>query len=481
MKKYFLLLFITLTPFLNYSQNTTPSKKDSIAITIKIEPEKENSVWIRGYYNLWGEQENIIQKDKNSISITKAVTHNELLIVYPKNLEGPFTFYLEKGDRLTLAEKNKKLIIEGDSRAAKQNRLLQNLGPIRNGILRYYSEVANYERKTKNGVPAKKPADVDINGLYQKMEDMVAEFKSATTDISASFIQFIEMDTKYFRIKNELQMPTYLVKTYHPFSQQDIAKLEECLQDSHNEDAVLSLYYRQVLSSYMDYLRINDPKKLLGDGKDWIGNEVKIANYIPNLAIRQYIVANNLFAIHYENGKNPEYIETVSKQAGQWASFINKAAQGVKGKSTSKQYDRPAEYPQLRGIDVAGKKVSLNDLKGQWIYVDIWATWCGPCKFEIPYLQELEHRLKEYNIAFVSISIDKEEDRSKLLDLIKKENLGGIQIQNSNVEEVYSQLAVMGIPHFAIIAPDGKLFLNKAPKPSTGIPDRLLKSLASPK
>jgi len=341
--------------------------------------------------------------------------------------------------------------------------------------------MAFYEKKVKQGIPDKKPTPIDVNALYQKLDNMVIEFKAANQDISKSFVQFIDTDSKYFRIKNELQMPTYLVKTYHPFSQEDISKLEDCLKDSNNEDAILSLHYRQVLTAYIDYLRINDPKNLLVDGKEWLLNEVKIANYIPNPTTRQFIVANNLYALHYENGKNPEYIETVSKYAGPWSSFVIEEARGVRGKSTNKQYDNPAEYPSLTGLDLNGNKTSLKDFKGQWIYLDLWATWCGPCKFEIPYLKELEHHLKGYNMTFISLSIDKDEDRQKLLDMVKKENLGGVQLQNSNVEEVYSQMAVMGIPHFAIIAPDGKLYLNKAPKPSTGIPERLLKSLTGKK
>ncbi|PRZ21247.1 thiol-disulfide isomerase/thioredoxin [Flavobacterium granuli] len=480
MKKY-ILFAVAITSQLITSQNVDPVKKNKITLTIKTDSEKENSASIRYYDNLWGVQETFPKNNQNIIDITKEISHTELLTTTIQSIGYSFNFYLEKGDNLSISIKNQKATIEGDSREAKQNRFLQSQTPIRTELLRYYNELSLYEKKVKKGESAKKPAPIDVNVLYQKLDNMVNEFKSSNKNISQSFVQFIEMDTKYFRIKNELQMPNYAVKTYHSFNPQDIVKLEECLKDSNTENAILSMYYRQVLSAYIDYLRINDPKKLLGDGKDWMVNEVKIANYIPNSTTRQFIVADNLYALRYENGKNPQYIETVSKYAGQWAPFIIKEAQEIKGKSGRKQYDNAAEYPLLTGIDTKGNKVSLEDFKGQWVYIDLWATWCGPCKFEVPYLEELKHRLKDYNIVFIGISIDKNEDRGKLLDMIKKENLGGIQLQNSNVDEVYSQLAVMGIPHFAIIDPNGKLYLNKAPKPSTGIPDRLLKSLVNKK
>lgn len=57
-----------------------------------------------------------------------------------------------------------------------------------------------------------------------------------------------------------------------------------------------------------------------------------------------------------------------------------------------------------------GEKTSLSDLKGKYVYIDVWATWCGPCKAEIPSLKKVEKEYHGKNIAFVSMSID--DDRS---------------------------------------------------------------------
>ena len=48
--------------------------------------------------------------------------------------------------------------------------------------------------------------------------------------------------------------------------------------------------------------------------------------------------------------------------------------------------------------DINGNEVSLADLKGKYVYVDIWATWCGPCNAEIPKLKELEKKLEGRNL-----------------------------------------------------------------------------------
>ena len=54
----------------------------------------------------------------------------------------------------------------------------------------------------------------------------------------------------------------------------------------------------------------------------------------------------------------------------------------------------------------AGGTTSLEDLKGKYVYVDVWATWCGPCKREIPSLKKVEKEFHGKNIEFVSISVD---------------------------------------------------------------------------
>ncbi|WP_232758881.1 TlpA disulfide reductase family protein [Flavobacterium sp. ALD4] len=60
-----------------------------------------------------------------------------------------------------------------------------------------------------------------------------------------------------------------------------------------------------------------------------------------------------------------------------------------------------------------GGKTKLEDFKGKYVYIDVWATWCGPCLAEIPSLKKIEEKFHDRNIAFVSISNDKLEDIEK--------------------------------------------------------------------
>jgi thiol-disulfide isomerase/thioredoxin len=69
--------------------------------------------------------------------------------------------------------------------------------------------------------------------------------------------------------------------------------------------------------------------------------------------------------------------------------------------------------PNAQSEDVDGKKVQLKDYKGKVVVLDIWATWCGPCKAMIPHEREMVKKLKEKPFALISISADEQKDTLK--------------------------------------------------------------------
>jgi thiol-disulfide isomerase/thioredoxin len=108
----------------------------------------------------------------------------------------------------------------------------------------------------------------------------------------------------------------------------------------------------------------------------------------------------------------------------------------------------------------------MNDLKGKVVLVDVWATWCGPCRAEIPHLKKLEEELKDKNIEFVSISVDEEKDRSKWKNMIEKEQLGGTQLFASGWSEIAKYYNITGIPRFMVFDQQGKIVSVNSPRPS---------------
>ncbi len=120
----------------------------------------------------------------------------------------------------------------------------------------------------------------------------------------------------------------------------------------------------------------------------------------------------------------------------------------------------------FEGHDLDGKLVKFSDFKGKYVYVDIWATWCGPCKYEIPFLKQLEADYHDKNIVFLSYSID--EDKDAWLKFVPENELGGVQIIGENAWE--SQLCkdykIRGVPTFMFFDPAGNILNVKMSRPS---------------
>lgn len=135
--------------------------------------------------------------------------------------------------------------------------------------------------------------------------------------------------------------------------------------------------------------------------------------------------------------------------------------------------------------DFKGGSKSLDSFKGKYVYIDVWATWCGPCIQQIPFLKEMKNLYKGKNIVFVGISSDEpsrsggswETAEKKWRDFVKENNLGDVQLwagKDYSFQEAYQ---INGIPRFILIDPNGNIVDPDAPRPSDPILKDLLDSI----
>lgn len=109
--------------------------------------------------------------------------------------------------------------------------------------------------------------------------------------------------------------------------------------------------------------------------------------------------------------------------------------------------------------DINGKIVRLEDIKGSFIFIDIWATWCKPCIQEYGYLLSIEDSLKNENIKFVSICYNDNKDRWKKTVIYN--NLQGIQLFATDInDQFFKSYMVVGIPHFILLDPNKIIVSN---------------------
>ena len=115
--------------------------------------------------------------------------------------------------------------------------------------------------------------------------------------------------------------------------------------------------------------------------------------------------------------------------------------------------------------DKDGEKISLSDFKGTLVYVDVWATWCGPCRAEIPSLQQLEADYHGKDITFMSVSVDT--NKEAWLKMVKEKELGGTQLWAEGWSEITKSYAIFGIPRFMLFDAEGNVISTNAPRPSS--------------
>lgn len=123
-----------------------------------------------------------------------------------------------------------------------------------------------------------------------------------------------------------------------------------------------------------------------------------------------------------------------------------------------------APSPEFTYKDINDKEVSLSSLRGKYVFIDMWATWCPPCCKEIPHMAALEHKYKGRNIHFVSISVDR--DRKAWKKMVAEKDMQGIQL-NTNRDNTFEEAYMIStIPRFILIDPEGRIVNARMPLPS---------------
>lgn len=121
----------------------------------------------------------------------------------------------------------------------------------------------------------------------------------------------------------------------------------------------------------------------------------------------------------------------------------------------------------------------LESLKGYVVYIDFWASWCSPCRKNMPYSHELQSKFKDEKVAFVYISIDK--SKKDWIDASKVEDLDhhpyNYLLLNQEKAELIKELNIDAIPRYLIYDTNGNLIHGNAPGPHADKIHTLFKEL----
>lgn len=109
--------------------------------------------------------------------------------------------------------------------------------------------------------------------------------------------------------------------------------------------------------------------------------------------------------------------------------------------------------------DLKGTKVSFDQYKGKVVFINLWATWCGPCKAEMPAIQNLYNKMKDDSVTFIMLSLDKDQALSKVEAYVQKNDYTFPVFMPSGY--LAEQLQVPSIPTTFIISKEGKIVMKE--------------------
>jgi thiol-disulfide isomerase/thioredoxin len=126
--------------------------------------------------------------------------------------------------------------------------------------------------------------------------------------------------------------------------------------------------------------------------------------------------------------------------------------------------------------DVAGKDVSLADYKGKVLVIDFWATWCGPCKVEIPHFIEFQDKYGKDGLQIVGVSVDDTADKLEPYVREMKMNYPVLQgLGHDDVQDAYGP--ILGIPVSVVVSREGKICATHTGLTGKDVFEREIKAL----
>jgi len=135
--------------------------------------------------------------------------------------------------------------------------------------------------------------------------------------------------------------------------------------------------------------------------------------------------------------------------------------------------------PSFNYASLEGDTVSLEDLHGKVVYIDVWATWCGPCIREHPFMEKLQQRFEGKDVVFIAVDTDSSPEPWR--KMVAEKELGGIHVYAPGAWEakIMKDYAIHGIPRFILIDQEGNIVDADAARPSGDIGDQIEELLKS--
>lgn len=177
---------------------------------------------------------------------------------------------------------------------------------------------------------------------------------------------------------------------------------------------------------------------------------VKLFKAHANDAVGEYLLYSS-----FTFGDEQE-LEKSLKGLGEWLKSRNKVKQMLSLFESRRNSAEGKPFVDFKGTDLEGNPITLSDFvgKGNYVLMDMWASWCGPCRGETPNLRQLHEQFKDKGLVVLGLYVW--DDAKNLSAVIEKDQITWPQIIDS--EGTATKLyGVDAIPHIILFSPDGTI------------------------
>jgi len=312
-----------------------------------------------------------------------------------------------------------------------------------------------------------------IEGIKTKYIDHKKEFQKKNKIFEPYFEELVNMDVEFNIANLKMIYPDY----YKFFKQQDTFQVSSnyySFFQALDIDRELNLNSEQFLQFLPMYLE----QKFGEMEKDTAANKTDpdriklISDIFMNQKIRETLAyrmmmesfqmhlndAMDMYPSYMEVAQNEKYRKEIEQLYNQWLPL-----------------QKGNKAPNFGFTDINNKVYSLDNFLGKTVYIDVWATWCGPCLRELPYLEALIKEMKNRNdVVIMSVSIDEMSQTWK--NMVQSKNMRGNQyhVQGAWQSDLNQQYKISGIPRFILIDKKGNIADANAPRPSSGVVAKLI-------
>lgn len=469
-KSPLLILFMAL--LLWNCQNTTPTEEDNtIVITGKIEGATAEKIPL--YSNIENEEYDItdgqftIELDRDQPNI--------VMLYYGKHR---WNVYAEPGDsiHMDLSEENVEESLTFSKDNKKENEFLNEL-------------VNKMEIQGKDYKKYFTSTEADFVAMVDSLKGAAVitfgEFVANNEDVSEQFTNIAKDHLNYTAAQYYNQYPSY----YKYYSKDEdyergeaLKKAQASIERERPDLLGLPAYGRFIessLSTQVSELMKEDSSYQDMENGYLFAFEKVIDEEIESEKIAEFLKYNRLYSsMQYSDPNKLEALYTSFMESSDNDFYKNKLQTAYEEWAHLKP-GLPA--PDFRYPDIDSTMHALSDYKGKLVYIDVWATWCGPCLAEQPYLEKIE---KEYegnsDIVFMGVSID--EDKEAWEKMVSEKDMTGVQLiaYNAWQSDIAQDYNIGGIPRFLLIDQNGNIVSADAYRPSNEKLKEQLEKLLAP-